>query len=258
MAEIISLIARARDRAGKGAARAVRREGYIPAVIYGGKETPITISLDTKGLRRELSRTGFFTTLTDIDLDGTAHRVLARDVQFHPVTDQPLHVDFLRVSESTRLTVAIPVVFENEEDCPGLRRGGVLNIVRHEVEIGCRADAIPNSLIANLAELEIGDSIHISMIELPDGVVPTITDRDFTVATIAAPTVVRDEALEAAAAAEAAEAEEGEEGEEVEEGEEGEEGIAAEGEEGEAAEGEAEGDGKGDGKGDRKGDGKAT
>ncbi len=257
MAEIISLIARARDRAGKGAARAVRREGYIPAVIYGGKETPITISLDTKGLRRELSRTGFFTTLTDIDLDGTAHRVLARDVQFHPVTDQPLHVDFLRVSESTRLTVAIPVVFENEEDCPGLRRGGVLNIVRHEVEVDCRADAIPHSLIANLAELEIGDSIHISMIELPDGVVPIIADRDFTVATIAAPTVVRDEALEAAAAAEA---EEGEEVEEVEEGEEGEEGIAAEGEEGDAAEGEGDGkgDGKGDRKGDRKGDGKAT
>lgn len=255
MAEIISLIARARDRAGKGAARAVRREGYIPAVIYGGKETPITISLDTKGLRRQLSRTGFFTTLTDIDLDGTAHRVLARDVQFHPVTDQPLHVDFLRVSESTRLTVAIPVVFENEEDCPGLRRGGVLNIVRHEVEVGCRADAIPHSLIANLAELEIGDSIHISMIELPDGVVPAITDRDFTVATIAAPTVVRDEALEAAAAAEAAEAaeaEEGEEVEEVEEGEEGEEGIAAEGEEGDAAKGEEKGDGRGDGKGDRK------
>ena len=236
MAEIISLTARARDRAGKGAARAVRREGYIPAVIYGGKETPITISLDTKGLRRELSRTGFFTTLTDIDLDGTAHRVLARDVQFHPVTDQPLHADFLRVSESTRLTVAIPVVFENEEDCPGLRRGGVLNIVRHEVDVTCRADAIPHSLMVNLAELEIGDSIHISQIALPDGVVPAISERDFTIATVAAPTVVRDEALEAEAAAAAA-AEEGEEGEELE-GEEL-EGEEVEGEEGEAAEGEA-------------------
>jgi large subunit ribosomal protein L25 len=257
MVDVISLSARARDRAGKGAARAVRREGYIPAVIYGGKETPITISLETRGLRRELSRTGFFTTLTDIDLDGTAHRVLARDVQFHPVTDQPLHVDFLRVSESTRITVAIPVVFENEEDCPGLRRGGVLNIVRHEVEVTCRADAIPHSLMnivrhevevtcradaiphslmANLAELEIGDSIHISQIALPDGVVPAIADRDFTVATVAAPTVVRDEALEAEAAAAAA-AEEGEEGEELE-GEEL-EGEEVEGAEGEAAEGEA-------------------
>ncbi len=239
MVDVKSLSARARDRAGKGAARAVRREGYIPAVIYGGKETPITISLETRGLRRELSRKGFFTTLTDIDLDGTAHRVLARDVQFHPVTDQPLHVDFLRVSESTRITVAIPVVFENEEDCPGLRRGGVLNIVRHEVEVTCRADAIPHSLMANLAELEIGDSIHISQIALPDGVVPAIADRDFTVATVAAPTVVRDEALEAEAAAAAEEGEEGEEleGEELE----GEEVEGAEGEaaEGEAAEGEA-------------------
>jgi len=195
--------------------------------------------LEPKGLRRGLSRTGFFTTLTDIDLDGTAHRVLARDVQFHPVTDQPLHIDFLRVSASTRITVAIPVVFQNEEECPGLRRGGVLNIVRHDIEVDCRADVIPQSLIADLAELEIGDSIHISHIALPDGVVPTIDDRDFTVATIAAPTVVRDEALEAEAEAEA-----------EAEGVEGEEGVAAEGEAGEgAAEGEA-GDGeKGDGDG---------
>lgn len=234
MAEVNSLSARARDRAGKGAARAVRREGYIPAVIYGAKETPITISLEPKGLRRGLSRTGFFTTLTDIDLDGTAHRVLARDVQFHPVTDQPMHVDFLRVSDTTRITVAIPVVFKNEDECPGLRRGGVLNIVRHDVDVSCRADVIPQSLMADLAELEIGDSIHISHITLPDGVVPTIADRDFTVATIAAPTVVRDEALEAEAAAEAAEGEEGEEGLE------GEEGVATEGEEGEESTTESE------------------
>lgn len=240
MADVISLSARARDRAGKGAARAVRREGFIPAVIYGAKEPPITISLEPKGLRRELSRTGFFTTLTDIDVDGTAHRVLARDVQFHPITDRPMHVDFLRVSANTRITVAIPMVFENEEECPGLRRGGVLNIVRHEIEVECRADGIPHSLLADLAQLEIGDSIHISDIALPDGVVPTIADRDFTVATIAAPTVVRDEALEAEAEAEAAEAEEGEEAEaaEAEAGE----GAA----EGEAEEGEQE---KGDGDG---------
>jgi large subunit ribosomal protein L25 len=241
MADVISLSARARDRAGKGAARAVRREGYIPAVIYGAKKTPITISLEPKGLHRGLSQTGFFTTLTDIDIDGTAHRVLARDVQFHPVTDQPMHVDFLRVSDNTRITVAIPVVFENEEECPGLRRGGVLNIVRHDVEVDCRADAIPQTLMADLAELEIGDSIHISHIALPEGVVPTIADRDFTVATIAAPTVVRDEALEAEAAAEAAEGEEALEGEE---------GVAAEGEAEEgAAEGEAGDEEKSDGDG---------
>ena len=233
MADVISLTARARDRAGKGAARAVRRAGYVPAVIYGGKDGPLAISLDPKVLRRELGGTEFFTTLTDIDLDGTAHRVLARDVQYHPVTDQPLHVDFLRVSESTSITVAIPVEFQNEEESPGLRRGGVLNVVRHEIEVSCRADTIPHALISDLTDLEIGDSIHISNIDLPEGVTPTISDRDFTVATIAAPTVVRDEALEAEAAALAAE--EAEEGEELE----GVEGEELEGEEGEAAEGEA-------------------
>ncbi len=243
MADVISLNARARDRVGKGAARAVRREGLIPAVIYGGKDSPTSISLESKGLNRELSRAGFFTSLTDIDIDGTAHRVLARDVQYHPVSDLPLHVDFLRVTESTRITVGVPVVFTNDEECPGLRRGGVLNIVRHEVEVNCRADSIPSSLIADIGELEIGDGIHISHIELPDGVLPTITDRDFTIATIAAPTVVRDEALEAAAA-EAAEGLEGEEGVE------GEEGIAAEGEGEEGAtEGEEGEEKKGDGDG---------
>jgi large subunit ribosomal protein L25 len=177
---------------------------------------------------RVLGRTGFFTTITDVDVDGNAHQVLARDVQFHPVTDLPLHVDFLRVTESTRITVAIPVEFLNEEESPGLRRGGVLNIVRHDVEVSCRADAIPNALVCDLTDLEIGDSIHISHIDLPDGVTPFISDRDFTVATIAAPTVVRDEALEAEAAAEA-EAEEGEE---------------LEGVEGEGVEGEGEGEGE--------------
>ncbi|MDX1484112.1 MAG: 50S ribosomal protein L25/general stress protein Ctc [Alphaproteobacteria bacterium] len=243
MADVITLPARARDRVGKGAARATRREGLIPAVIYGGKESPLAIALEPKVLHRELNQTGFFTTLTDIDIDGTAHRVLARDVQFHPVTDQPLHVDFLRVSESTRITVAVPVVFLNEEECPGLRRGGVLNVVRHDVEVDCRADAIPHSLTADLEELDIGDSIHISDIALPDGVEPTISDRDFTVATIAAPTVVRDEALEADAEAEAeAEAEEGEEGVEGE-------GVEGEGAEGEGAEGEGAEEEKGEGEG---------
>ena len=239
MADVITLSARARDRVGKGAARAVRREGLVPAVIYGAKEPPLSISLEPRALRRELAQTGFFTTLTDIDLDGTAHRVLARDVQYHPVTDQPLHVDFLRVSQNTRITVAVPMVFENEEECPGLKRGGVLNIVRHEIEVDCRADAMPQALTADLAELEIGDSIHISSVDLPEGVVPTIADRDFTVATIAAPTVVRDEALEAEAEAEA-EAEEGAEG--LEEGVEGE--GAEEGAEGEGGE-EEKGDGDG-------------
>ena len=225
MADLISLSAQPRDRAGKGAARAVRRAGFVPAVIYGGKEPPLMISVDPGVLGREIARGAFFTTMVDIDVNGTSHRALARDVQFHPVTDRPEHVDFLRVTAETRITVDVPVVFDNEEICPGIKRGGVLNIVRHEVELECRADAIPHALHADVSQLDIGDSIHISHIRLPEGVRPTIADRDFTIATVAAPTVVRDEALEAAEA----EAAEGEAAE----------GEAAEAAEAEATEGEA-------------------
>ena len=228
MADVISLSARAKDRAGKGAARAVRRTGFIPAVIYGGKEAPVSIALEPKILNKELTRAGFFNTLIDLDVDDTKHRVLARDVQSHPVTDAPMHVDFLRVTAATTLTVAIPMLFENEEESPGLKQGGVLNIVRHDIELNCRADAIPQSLIIDLTGREVGDSIHISHVDLPDGATPAITDRDFTIATIAAPTVVIEEEIVA---------EEGEEGEEGVEGAEGTEGA-------EAAEG---GDDKGEG-----------
>ncbi len=206
MADLISLSAQPRDRVGKGAARAVRRAGLVPAVIYGGKETPVSISVDPKAVMRHLVNGSFFTTMVELDLGGTKHRALARDVQFHPVTDRPEHVDFLRVTSATKITVEVPVVFDNEETSPGIKRGGVLNIVRHEVELECRADAIPHALHVDLATVDIGDSIHISHISLPDGVKPTITDRDFTIATLAAPTVVRDEALAAGEAAGEAEA----------------------------------------------------
>ncbi|MFM2128706.1 MAG: ribosomal protein, partial [Pseudomonadota bacterium] len=188
------------------ASRAVRRAGKVPAVIYGGKEPPLPVSVDPLALNRQLHTGNFFTTMIELDIAGKGHKVLARDVQFHPVTDRPEHVDFLRVSADTLITVDVPVVFDNEAACPGIKRGGVLNVVRHTVELECRADSIPHSIHADLAELDIGDSLHISSIPLPAGVTPTITDRDFTVATIAAPTVVRDEALEAVAAAQAAQA----------------------------------------------------
>ncbi len=207
MADLIALSAEPRDRVGKGAARAVRRAGKVPAVIYGGKEPPLSIAVDPMAVMKQLASGAFFTTMTELDVAGTAHRVLARDVQFHPVTDRPEHVDFLRVTGDTLITVEVPVEFENEEACPGLKRGGVLNIVRHEVELECRADAIPHALHIDLSSFDIGDSIHISHVALPDGVKPTITDRDFTIATVAAPTVVRDEAIQAQAAAEQAEAE---------------------------------------------------
>jgi large subunit ribosomal protein L25 len=222
MTETTTFSAEARTRVGKGAARAARRAGTVPAVVYGANKDPLPITINPTALRIEISKPGFFATLYDIDCDGAKERVLCRDLQLHPVTDAPMHADFLRVTESTRLNIDIAVLFENEEESPGLKGGGVLNVVRHSVEVMCRAGAIPEAIVIDLTGREVGDSIHISEVKLPDGVQPTIDDRDFTIATIAAPTVVVEE--------------------EVEEGEEGEEGIeGAEGGE-EAAEGADGGD----------------
>ena len=209
MAEVSIIAAERRERAGKGPARAARRAGRVPGVIYGAKKDPAMVTLDPRELDRELNTGGFMATIYDVQIEQNKERVLPRDVQFDPVTDRPIHVDFLRVSATTSVTVQVPVNFLNEEESPGLKRGGLLNVVRHEIEMFCRADAIPSAVEVDLTGLDIGDSVHISMISLPDGVVPTITDRDFTVATIAAPTVAQEE-------------EEAEEGEELEEGVEGE------------------------------------
>jgi large subunit ribosomal protein L25 len=203
MTEVHSLGAKPRTRAGKGAARQTRREGRVPGVIYGNKQDPMMISLEPKELVREIHKSGFFATLFDVQLDGSKHRVLPRDVQFDPVTDRPIHVDFLRVSADTKVHVNVPVIFQNELASPGLKRGGVLNIVRHDIEVICAADRIPHELIVDLTGLDIGDSIHISAIKLPEGVTPAIADRDFTVATIVAPSAQKAEA-EAAVPAEAA------------------------------------------------------
>ena len=221
MADVSTFNAEQRDRAGKGVARAHRREGRIPAVIYGNKTEPVMISLDGRELSKHLSQTGFFTRVFEVKVNGDSHEVLARDVQVDPLTDRPLHVDFLRFGADTKIAVEVPCAFLNQDDSPGLKRGGVLNVVRREVELLCSPLNIPQELTFDLTGLDIGDSIHISAIELPDGVTPTVTDRDFTVATIAAPTIQVEEEPE--------EDEEGLEGEEGEEGLEGEEG--AEGEE---------------------------
>jgi large subunit ribosomal protein L25 len=182
---IVEIEATARPRAGKGAARAVRREGKIPAVIYGDKKDPLTIALDRPTLTRLLNKGGFLSSVFDIKIDGSSNRVLPRDIQFDPVKDLPIHVDFQRIPGDGTIRVSVPVNFLNEEICPGLKRGGVLNIVRHEVEVNCPAESIPENFEVDLAEVDIGDSIHISAIKLPNGVTPTITDRDFTVATLA-------------------------------------------------------------------------
>ncbi|MDX2102811.1 MAG: 50S ribosomal protein L25/general stress protein Ctc [Alphaproteobacteria bacterium] len=188
MTQVIALSAEARDRAGKGAARAVRRSGRVPGVIYGGGVSPVLISVDPRDLLREMHKPGFRTHLFDVQVGSDSHRVMAKDVQFHPVTDRPAHVDFLRVAADATIQVMVPVVFKNMDKSIGLKKGGVLNIVRHEVELLCRVDSIPEALTLDISAIDIGTSIHISAFQLPEGVRPTITDRDFTVATIVPPT----------------------------------------------------------------------
>jgi large subunit ribosomal protein L25 len=196
MDDIHTLAAEPKERAGKGAARAARRDGRIPGVIYGAKKSPVMITLDPQEVHREIRGGGFFTTLFDIKVNGGNERVLARDLQQHPVNERPLHIDFLRVSTSTVVVVEVPCNFINDEESPGIKRGGVLNVVRHTLELSCRADAIPNEIEIDLTGLDIGDSVHISQIDLPDGVTPTITDRDFTVASVAAPSVVKEDEVD--------------------------------------------------------------
>ena len=207
---MVTFAAESRPVAGKGPARALRRAGRVPAVIYGEHKDQEMVSLEARALRRQLHNPHFFNTLCGLEVDGEVVRVLPREVQVHPVTDDPVHADFVRVAAGARVTVEVPVVFLNEETCPGLKRGGVLNIVRRDLELSCPVDAIPPEIAIDLEPFDLGDSVHISHVALPEGVRSTITDRDFTIATIAAPTVVREAATEeqeAAAAAAETEAE---------------------------------------------------
>jgi large subunit ribosomal protein L25 len=189
-----ALKAQLRDRVGKGASRELRRNSMVPAVIYGDKQDPLAIALPYKELAMRIHGGGFMTTLAKIDIDGNEHMVLPKDFQVDPVRDFIEHVDFLRVNENSRVVVMIPVHFRNEGLSPGLVRGGVLNIVRHEIEVECPATAIPEYFEVDLTGLDIGDSVHISAIALPENVAPTITDRDFTVITIAGSSAVIEEA----------------------------------------------------------------
>lgn len=189
MSDNLNLSATKRDRAGKGSARAARRSGLIPAVIYGGKIAPETININANTFTKMMNQPGIMSNVINLEVEGKSTNVLARDIQFHPVNDRPLHIDFLRITASSTVTAMVPVNFINEDTSPGLKGGGVLNVVRHEIEMNCSAINIPESLTVDLAGTDIGDSIHISAIALPDDAQPTITDRDFTIATIAAPTV---------------------------------------------------------------------
>ena len=187
MSDIISFTAEKRERAGKGVACALRREGLVPAVIYGDNKEPEGVSLSRKDFTKLYNTGRLMSTLLDIEVDGKKTRVLTRDLQLHPVRDDIMHADFLRLSKGTKIAVEVQVIFLNEDTCPGLKTGGVLNVVRYTVELNCPADSIPDSIEVDLASVNMGDSVHISDITLPDGVVPVISDRDFTIATIAVP-----------------------------------------------------------------------
>jgi large subunit ribosomal protein L25 len=220
MSEQRVLVAEKRERAGKGAARAVRREGKVPGVVYGGKETPDLVSFTQRDIRKAWFTGTFLRELCQVEIDGKQVRTIPREVQVHPLTEEVLHVDFLRLGKGARINIEVEVRFTGEEECPGLTKGGVLNVVRYTVELNVSVDAIPPFIELDLSEMEIGGSGHISDVDLPEGAKPTITDRDFTIVTIASPTL----------AIEDVPTEGDEEGEGIEgEAEEGAEGTEAEG-----------------------------
>ena len=191
MSDTLNLPAETRERAGKGASRALRRDGRVPAVVYGGNEEPIAIHVQEKELVRQLMTGHFFNSIIEVEVGGKTLRTQPKDVAFHPVTDRPLHVDFLRLGANATVHVNVPVVFANEDASPGLKRGGVLNVVRHDLELVCDADKIPHEVTIDVTGFDVGESIHISHVKLPSGVASAITDRDFTIATIAAPSALK-------------------------------------------------------------------
>ena len=199
MTEQLTLPAETRDRAGKGASRALRREGRVPAVVYGDKKEALSVHVEEKLLTKMLSTGHFMNSVVMVEVGGKPNRTLPKAVDFHPVTSRPIHVDFLRIGEHSKVNVNIPVRFDNEEASPGLKRGGVLNVVQHEIELICDAAEIPDELHIDLTGLDIGDSIHISQVTLPKGAKAAIDDRDFTVATVVAPSAMKAEEEETAA-----------------------------------------------------------
>ena len=238
MADVTAFIGEVREHHGRGSSRALRRAGRVPAIIYGDDNENISVSVAMRELQKDLQRAGFTNRLCEVTIGDSSVRVLPREVQVDPVSEVPIHVDFMRISPRARVRLNIPVVFIDDEESPGIKRGGILNVVRHDIEFYCRADAIPENIVISLDGLDIGDGVHISNVTLPEGTQPTITDRDFTIATIAAPSIHVEEEIET----DELEDEEGELGE----------GVEGEGEEGEDAEASADGE-KSDAQGDQRG-----
>ncbi len=191
MSEALTLPAETRERAGKGASRALRREGRIPAVIYGGKEEPTMIHVEQKELVKQLMTGHFMNSIVEIELNGKKVRALPKAVALNPVSDIPEHADFFRMVKGGKIEVEVPVVFIDEEESPGLKKGGVLNVVRHELELVCENDKIPGEIVISVKGKDVGDAIHISEVTLPAGSESAITDRDFTIATLVAPSALK-------------------------------------------------------------------
>lgn len=215
MADVITIEATARERLGKGASRATRRAGLVPAVIYGDNKDPESVSIKMNAVVRLLNRGGFMSQTYDIIVGGKKTTVLPRDLQIHPVSDVPMHIDFLRLGKGATVTMSVPIHVVGEEESVGLKRGGVINHTRHDIELNVAADAIPEAIEVDVTSIDIGDAIKFSDITLPEGAVSTITDRDFTILAIVAPSILKSS------------------------GPDDDEDEAGEGEEGEAAEGEA-------------------
>jgi large subunit ribosomal protein L25 len=199
MANSAELKAQARNGVGKGAARELRRQGLIPAVIYGDKKPPVPVTITFKDAMKRIYDGGFLSHVITLDVDGEKHRVIPRDYQLDPVKDRALHVDFLRIGAGSRINVQVHVSFINEELSPGLKRGGVLNIVHHTLDLSCPAESIPDSIVVDLTGLDVGDSVHIDAITLPEGVQSHSHEADLTIATIVAPSGLRSEEAEGGA-----------------------------------------------------------
>jgi large subunit ribosomal protein L25 len=207
MAQVQELKAEAREGRGKGPSYQARQKGLIPAIIYGGANEPETIAVDARTLERAIEKGGFLTTLLMLDAAGKKTRVIPRQVQLDPVSDRPVHVDFLRLADGASVRIEIPVHFKGQGESPGIKKGGVLNIVRHEIEMICPADHIPNEIVIDISKLDIAETVHISAVTLPEGAKPVVRGRDFTVCSIVASTTVREEQKAAASAADAPAAE---------------------------------------------------
>ena len=189
---MINIKANKREKSTSGFTNKLRIDGYIPGILYGGKTSNEKISIAKRDLKNIIQSESFLSTVFEIELDGKKEKVLPRDVSYHVTTNEPIHVDLMRIVSGSKIIIEIPVKFKNNADSPGLKRGGVLNIVRRKVELKCPADNIPEDIIIDLAGTDIGTSIKISSVKLPENIVPTITDRDFVIATVAAPTVIKE------------------------------------------------------------------